>query len=504
MHLEQPVEMNILVAGNSQVACLKIAYRLFPEVSRGRAKISFYCFPGGWGPSFVVKNGRLAIIEGAINKDYPPFADPPDTPDRPIDEYDAIVVSALGSIGGGFGFAYDLQWRGTLHEFAPKENPLSDRLVSRSCYREIVRHELSKQHGFEFLTHLRKAYSGQIVVQPFPRISAEARDRADWCLNRIYEDAIGAHHFFSGIRDQFLEELSAELSLDLLPYPEDGWLDDHFTPAEFFEQTDGIHPGSRYGKLVLEQIMDRVKPAPLSDEAIQDKERETLSNREKYADIDFISLGEDGFSKSILSQWGLGPAGGIEEISYPFDLAAHPLRRIAGLINSDFANYIGPGDLQFCRDKNFCRNEANNVSFNYELGPEYSEDDFKALRGIYDRRIENFRKRMTRGGRIVFVLHLVGLRPNALFYLENISRAVKKRFQTADTLLICVNTCGSDQKWDESKRKLLREASIEIVDAPYPAENHLWHLPRCSLTPEGHGFEKRLISDLKAIIDHWN
>ena len=503
MHLEEPVEMNILVVGNSQVACLKVAHGLFPEITQGLAKISFYCLPGGWGPSVVVKNGRLAIIEGSTNKDYPPFADPPDTPDRPIEEYDTIVVSALGLIVNGFDVSYDLMWRGTLHEFTPKENPLSDRPISRSCYREIIRHEFSRQHGFELLRHLRKTYRGQIIVQPFPRVSAEARERSDWCLNRIYEDSIGAHHFFSGIRDQFLEELSAELSLDLLPYPEDGWLNDHFTPAEFFEQTDGIHPGSRYGKLVLEQIVERARPTPLSDEAIQDKEREAQSNRERYTGIDFISLGEDGFSRSILSQWGLGPCGGVEEISYPFDLALHPLRRIAGLINSDFANYIGPSDLQFYEDKKFCRNEANNVSFNHELGAKYSENDFEMLRVIYERRIENFRKRMSRGGRIVFVLHLVGLRPNAFFYIENISRAIKKRFQAANTLLICVNTCGSDQKWDDTKRKLLRQASIEIVDAPYPTEYYAWHLPRFSHTPEGHDFEKRLISDLKAIIDHW-
>jgi hypothetical protein len=502
MHLEEPAEMNILVAGNSQVACLKSACRLFPEVTRGIAGFSFYCFPGGWGPSFVVEKGRLAIIEGSVNKDHPPFADPPETPDRPIDEFDVIVVSALGSIGGGFGYTYDLMWRGALYEFGPKHNPLTERPVSKSCYREMIRFELSRQHGFQFLRHLRKKYRGRIVVQPFPRISEVARERPDWCLNTIYEDAIGAHGFFSEIRDRFLEELCAELSIDLLPYPEDGWRNDHFTPAEFFEHTDGIHPGSQYGKLILEQILDRVKPTPPSDEATREREREVISNLEKYSDIDFISLGEDGFCRTICAQWGLRKCGGPEAPCFPFDRAFHPLPKIAALISSNFSNYLAPGDLRFLDDRKFCRNDDLNISFNHEVGEEYSLNDFALLRKTYERRIENFRKRLSQGGRIVFLLHLSKPRPNAVLHIKRISQALKSRCK-ADALLICINPSGAHLSQEDAQLQLLPSESIRIVDAPYPWHDYLWHSQNCSFTPEGHEYEKQLVSAVKAIVDRW-
>ncbi len=561
--------MKILIVGNSQVACVKIAHGQFKELTRGVADVSFYCFPGAIGPSLVVENGCLAIMEGTVNKDYPPFSSPPNTQDRPLRDFGAIVVCALGYIGGGFTYPYPLLWNGILHDYRPKDNPLAGNPISKSCYREIIRANLANQHGIQFLTHLREAYHGEIIVQPFPGITADAPSREDWIFNTMYEDGAGAYGFFSEVRNDYLAELCSRLSIDLLPYPEAARRGDHFSPPEFMKKPDGLHPDSHYGKLVLEQILDRVCPnrgeAALSraqepeftmtageefsrqvaidritpflqhlalltnqgdslpfaecTQEIDHAEREVHGlvgsyfgsirekalgrrfNLEHYADVDFISLGEDGFCRTLATRWGL--SAGLQDRTSPFDLAVHPLPQIAGLINSDFADYINPAALQFSEEKNFCRNETINVSFNHELGARYADNNFSLLRQIYSRRIEKFRTLMSTGGRIVFLLHIFQPRPNALLHLKNVSRALKKRFQAADMLLVCINTCKTAQTWDQSKVELLRKESIEILDASYPAENHFRNDPKFCTTAEGHAFERDLVKDLTRIVDRW-
>jgi hypothetical protein len=249
--------MKILIVGNSQVACLKTAHALNPSLFTGVADVSYYCFPGGLGPSFTIESGCLEV-SGNVNKEYPPFADSPDTPGRPVAGYDAIVVSALGNIGGSLSWRYDLMAQGVLHDYKPKEECSAMTRLSRSCYRRIVQAVLASQPGFEFLTTLRKAYRGRIIVQPFPRVSAASVENPEWSLNQIYHDAAGAWHFFSGLRDEFLESVCAAQTAELLPHPDAARHDDHLTRPEFITNADGLHPGTAYGKLVLQQILARL------------------------------------------------------------------------------------------------------------------------------------------------------------------------------------------------------------------------------------------------------
>ncbi len=245
--------MRILITGNSQAACLKAANRIHPDILAATAAVAFYCIPGGHGPAFAIENGRLSLKGVRTNPDHPPFADPPDTPETELASYDAILVSGLGRIGGGFGSPSDMMLRGVLHAFGPRETTVGAGLISSACYRHIIAAELSAQPGIGFLRRLRVAYSGRIFIQSFPRVTAAAADRADWCLNNIYRDAVGAHRFFSTTRDDFLRQLCDDLGAELLPYPEQASRPDHMTPPELMPNPDGLHPGPEFGRLVLAQ-----------------------------------------------------------------------------------------------------------------------------------------------------------------------------------------------------------------------------------------------------------
>lgn len=259
MPLEKLVNMKILIVGNSQVACLKTAHALNPSMFAGAGDVSYYCFPGGLGPAFAIEGGCLGVIPGKVNKDYPPFADSPETPGRPVASYDVVVVSALGNIGGSLSWQYDLMAQGVLHDYQPKDECDAMKRLSKSCYRQIVRAVLAKQPGFEFLTCLRNAYQGRIIVQPFPRVSASSAQNPEWSLNKMYHDGPGAWCFFSGLRDEFLETVCAQNAAELLPYPEAARHDQHLTKSQFITNADGLHPGTEYGKLVLEQIIACLK-----------------------------------------------------------------------------------------------------------------------------------------------------------------------------------------------------------------------------------------------------
>jgi hypothetical protein len=251
--------MKVLIAGNSQASCLKMAHDLHPDILGSLAEIYFYVVPGGLGPVFLIENDHLTIRKGTFNPDFPPYADPPDTVTRPLKDYDAIVVSALGNIGESFLATIPTIWQGLLYDFSPKENTISNRPLSSSCYRQVLHSALAAQYGIQFLTHLRKFYSRKIIVQPFPLISDAAREYPDWRLNKMYDDPVGAYAFFTSTRDAFLKKLCTELSVELLPCPRREWHDKHFTPAEFMHPKDGMHPNGRYGRMVNEQIADAIR-----------------------------------------------------------------------------------------------------------------------------------------------------------------------------------------------------------------------------------------------------
>lgn len=254
MHLARRSEVNFLLVGNSQLACIKKVHDSNKNILGQHGSASFYVTPGGPGPHFTVKNDLLVVNKKGINPNFPPRAYPENTPSIPLGHYDAIVVSALGYVDGGFCYPNPITRQGLLVEYGPKENGITQRPLSKICYRQVIESTLVNQPGFLFLSDLRRNFAGTIIVQPFPLLANGIKDHPGWPLNQMYMDPLGAHRFFSEVRDEVLARICNSLKVELLPYPNSKWRNNLFTPSEYMVASDGLHPSEEYAKLVLEQI----------------------------------------------------------------------------------------------------------------------------------------------------------------------------------------------------------------------------------------------------------
>jgi hypothetical protein len=253
--------MKILLVGNSQLACIKLAADKEPRIF-GDHEVHFYVMPGAAGPAFDIEGGRLKVIDSAVAPQYPPVAHPRITKDMPVDSYDLIFVSALGHLDGGFRNRKPNYFvrQGVVAAFGPK--PGDSALISKKCYEALLPSYFEVyQYGFTFLRTLRKNFTSRIVLQPFPLMSEMVRDHPQWAMNELYDDPLAAHRFFLQLREDYLIKFCGELGVELLPYPDDSWRKALFTPKELMSDIDGLHPTPAYGRKVIQQLLGTL-PAP--------------------------------------------------------------------------------------------------------------------------------------------------------------------------------------------------------------------------------------------------
>lgn len=162
-------DLKVLVAGNSQASVLRAAARMI-ENPATQPWPHFYVVPGGLGPHLAVaQDGVLEVT--AISPKAPPYFHPVDVEHARLLDYDAIVVSALGFVDGGFAFHNSIIAQGLVAEFQPRDSAPPWHLISQATQREVVRSGFERQDGFRFLRGLREAFDGPVLVQPFPYLS---------------------------------------------------------------------------------------------------------------------------------------------------------------------------------------------------------------------------------------------------------------------------------------------------------------------------------------------
>ena len=244
--------MKVLVAGNSQAGALRSALKEGLLDDENIIRPDFYVIPGGFGPNFAIVDRKLVVK--SFDERFPPFVDPPDAKFRSLDDYDAIVVSALGYVGGGLVHNNPIPRQGYVAEFGPRKDRPDRPLISRACFADIVRPALMRQPGFVFLQSLCAEFSGRVVVQTYPYYSTHLAEREDWEIQRYYEDFRGFNRFLLNLRDNALRDICADLGAELLGPPDPSWSMDCFTPRALMKDSDGQHPRPGYGAMVLRQI----------------------------------------------------------------------------------------------------------------------------------------------------------------------------------------------------------------------------------------------------------
>ncbi len=247
--------MKILVAGNSQAGALHGALKEGLLADETVIRPDFYVVPGGDGPRFELRERKLVVT--SFNEKYQPYMIPAGVRFRRVDEYDVIVVSALGYVDGGFLYHNLIPRQGYVAEYLPREDRPDRPLISRACFADIVRSALMQQPGFVFLKMLCAEFSDRVLVQPFPYSSACLADREDWESRRYYHDFLGFNRFLFGLRDDALRDICADAGAGLLGPPDPSWSLDAFTPRDLMKE-DGLHPLPPYGAMVLRQITEHL------------------------------------------------------------------------------------------------------------------------------------------------------------------------------------------------------------------------------------------------------
>jgi hypothetical protein len=244
--------MKVLIAGNSQAGPLKVAHSAGSYDPSSGIVFEFYAVPGAPGPSFDICDDRLKPIR--FNTEFPPYASPAAAKETPLSAYDAIVVSALGYIDGGFSYWCDISFQAVVAEFKPHRVPETSPLVAQSCFRDVLAFGLERHEGMKFLRELSKSYSGRILVQPFPYVSDALIDHAGWHVRSRYVDVLGFNQFLNDTRDEIMQRICDETGAKMLPRPMLSAREAAFTPARFMSERDCLHPTEEYGAQVLEII----------------------------------------------------------------------------------------------------------------------------------------------------------------------------------------------------------------------------------------------------------
>jgi hypothetical protein len=244
-------------------------------------------------------------------------------------------------------------------------------------------------------------------------------------------------------------------------------------------------------------ITDLVEKYFVINERMIHARRENLP---RYSNIRFISIGNDCFSRTVLTRWGIKRTNKMGEKSHPFDLSIHPISTVINLLKNDFSGYLDTDLLEYDEKLGFPVNRSLNVQFNHEEGREFAEDDFAKLRQFYTRRIGNLHSDIAAADRIVFVLHVEcpsGEQTQQAIMLSELTRDI---WHNKNTMLICINTHAFGAAPDLSHQKEAASDRLTFINETYPFANYTWHKASHSFSLRGNAFEGRVIEKLKKAV----
>lgn len=221
-------------------------------------------------------------------------------------------------------------------------------------------------------------------------------------------------------------------------------------------------------------------------------------NLSTFSQWKIISVGEDCFSRTVLTRWGLKPSASFGEKSTPFDLSVHPVSSLVALLNSDFEGYLDDQHLEFSEQLNFCRNTRYRVGFNHETGKDYAANNFQKLKETYEPRIERFREQMNKREKTCFVLHIRNPSLANWATINQLWSMLKDRSSAQEKILICISTWKFGELIKVEHRPSLTGNDAYLINVNYPVENYIWH--KHGHQPKGHAFEKSVAQKCAEIL----
>jgi len=234
--------MKVCVVGNSHVAAIRSAWAEGSSPLTAH-HVDFFAVARG---DPAVAAGHL-VVSGAATV-HSTVGDRLD-----LSAYDAILVSAVGNFAVRNQHPHPLlamalpQWHCTL----PK--------VSASVFRRCVRHGLGEFAWVSLALQIAEAARGRTYLQPWPLPAPDVAADPDWKLGKLHGSGVaGVLSTYFKVQDEELRDMLGSRG-EVLPYPRQEWLDGGFTPAEFGTR-DPWHMNAAYGRIVLQQLADRLAP----------------------------------------------------------------------------------------------------------------------------------------------------------------------------------------------------------------------------------------------------
>lgn len=212
-----------------------------------------------------------------------------------------------------------------------------------------------------------------------------------------------------------------------------------------------------------------------------------------------ISLGANCMVRSVLTRHGIKPSKADGELSYPFDLAIHPVSVVVDVLENNFENYFK--GLYFSKNRRHILDiskkrdvwkKDDGTCFNHDT--DCGENDFEKLKARFSNRIDNFNKALSSGVPILFVIYIRDVESRK--YINRLYDLLQLRLRGGVFLLAVIDFNGI------AKNDFYPQ--IKVLNLPEPCEDYFdsWYRSKFRKSPLGPYTEKCICEFVQNIIDN--
>ena len=202
----------------------------------------------------------------------------------------------------------------------------------------------------------------------------------------------------------------------------------------------------------------------------------------------FISLGENGFVRTVLTRKGLKPTKEMGELSCPFDLCVSSLPKTEYIIRTLFSDYFD--GLEFDEKKGMFVNNKLALLYNHDTDCLTKQD----LINRYRNRINNFIS-LQKNKELVFVASSVEAQTD----YKSINSLYNTILFTFKNTKVCFIFVDISKEKIQNLDKLLKEIHYKNIPNPYPNYWGEWYKYEFYNSPSGKDFENNVCNFIEAV-----